>query len=269
MSIILDPQTLKIICLKVQNEFNHSEWEMLLQEQGFSNICPKNSLARHKRIYNTFVYYIEKSNSCTKVFNTLFEVINPVRFEDQDEYNQLVYELNSILLHKGIKLTYESGKKQLHKVKPAKNISDSQARANFLIHIIKDRNLHPKMLDFCKEEYLQENYFHAVFEASKSIMQSIRDKTGLTDDGNTLIQKAFNITSPYLAFTSLETDSQKSEQKGFSNLLCGICSMFRNPTAHEPKITYHINKEDAIDIFTIISFAHRKLDTLHLIKRNS
>ena len=38
-----------------------------------------------------------------------------------------------------------------------------------------------------------------------------------------------------LAINSLQSDSERSEQKGFANLVRGTIGMFRNPTAHELK----------------------------------
>ncbi|WP_230086866.1 MULTISPECIES: TIGR02391 family protein [Providencia] len=65
---------------------------------------------------------------------------------------------------------------------------------------------------------------------------------------------------PYLALNSLQTDSEKSEQKGFINLLVGLFGTFRNTTAHAPKITWKINEIDALDILSMVSLIHRRLD---------
>lgn len=56
------------------------------------------------------------------------------------------------------------------------------------------------------------------------------------------------------------TESQESEQKSFMNLLKGVFGTFRNTTAHAPKITWTINEQDALDILSMISLIHRKLD---------
>ena len=44
------------------------------------------------------------------------------------------------------------------------------------------------------------------------------------------------------------------------NLLKGVFGTFRNTTAHAPKITWEINELDALDILSMISLIHRKLD---------
>ena len=107
---------------------------------------------------------------------------------------------------------------------------------------------------------LAENYFHSVFEAVKSIAQVIREKTGLTDDGSELIDKAFSITNPLIKINSLISETEESEHKGFANLIKGVFGMFRNTTAHAPKVIWSIEEADALDILTTISLIHRKLD---------
>lgn len=66
--------------------------------------------------------------------------------------------------------------------------------------------------------------------------------------------------TPPVLYERLVTETELSEQKGFSNMLIGIFGAIRNPTAHAPKITWPISEQDALDIFSTISFIHRKLD---------
>ena len=123
------------------------------------------------------------------------------------------------------------------------------------------------MLRFCREELVADDYFHAVLEAVKSIADKIRTRTGLTDDGNTLIDRALGGELPMLAINPLKTESEKSEQKGFANLLRGTFGMFRNTTAHEARIHWPIGKEDAEDLLSLVSLIHRRLDAAHMPPR--
>ena len=59
---------------------------------------------------------------------------------------------------------------------------------------------------------------------------------------------------------SLQNESEQSEQKGFMNLLKGLFGTFRNTTAHAPKITWRIEEQDALDILSMVSLVHRRLD---------
>lgn len=107
---------------------------------------------------------------------------------------------------------------------------------------------------------MAENYFHTVFEATKSIAETIRQRTGLTEDGSELIDKAFSIRNPLIQINDLSSETKESEHKGFANLIKGVFGMFRNTTAHSPRIVWEINENDALDILSTISLIHRRLN---------
>lgn len=129
---------------------------------------------------------------------------------------------------------------------------------------LEGRGVHPDVLAFCRAELLADNYFHAVQEAVKSVGDKIRNKTGLTDDGGVLIDRAFGGDPPLIAINARRTASEKSEQSGFANLVKGVFGMFRNPTAHGARIHWEMSKTDAEDLLTIVSLIHRRLDASHM-----
>ena len=116
------------------------------------------------------------------------------------------------------------------------------------------------MFKYCRAELLEENYFHAVLEAVKGIAERIRQLSGLSTDGAELVNQVFSTKTPILAFNSLQTETETSEQKGIANLLVGLFGAIRNPTAHAPKVTWAMPEQDAIDVLALLSFIHRKLD---------
>jgi uncharacterized protein (TIGR02391 family) len=79
-----------------------------------------------------------------------------------------------------------------------------------------------------------------MLEAVKSVGEKIRAKTGLTDDGGPLIDRALGGTPPMLAINTLLSESEIREQRGFANLVRGAFGMFRNPTAHAARITSYV-----------------------------
>jgi len=99
-----------------------------------------------------------------------------------------------------------------------------------------------------------------VLEATKSIADKLRAKTGLTEDGAKLVDAALCGSAARLAINDLVTDSQRSEQSGFANLVKGVFGMFRNPTAHEARVLWTMTKEDAEDLLSLASLIHRRLD---------
>jgi uncharacterized protein (TIGR02391 family) len=63
-----------------------------------------------------------------------------------------------------------------------------------------------------------------------------------------------------LVINHYKTKQEKQEQKGFEAILEGICKMFRNPEAHQPKIEWPLGEQDALEILSLISYCHRRLD---------
>ena len=155
----------------------------------------------------------------------------------------------------------------LASVGQARTLSEAQRRAQELRADLSTRGVHPEVMRFCREELLADDYFHAVMEAMKSVADKLRGQTGLTDDGATLVDRALAGDPPMIAINPLATTSEKSEQKGFANLLRGAFGMFRNTTAHEARINWVMTKEDAEDLLSLASLIHRRLDGAHMLPR--
>lgn len=110
---------------------------------------------------------------------------------------------------------------------------------------------------------MEENYFHAVFEATKGLAETIRLKTGLEIDGVNLVRQSFGRPDtgyPRLVFNTLDNETARNEHDGFMDLLLGSFRLFRNPIAHTPQVKWKRDVEDAVDCLTLISFLHFVLD---------
>lgn len=100
--------------------------------------------------------------------------VAPEVFEDRR------HELNVTLSFAALRLE-EDGR--LVRVRAASTLTDARRRAQRLRQTLADRHAHHRLLAACVDEIRDENYFHAVLEATKSLAEEIRRKTGLTDDG--------------------------------------------------------------------------------------
>ncbi|MCO6490845.1 MAG: TIGR02391 family protein [Phaeodactylibacter sp.] len=228
----------------------------ILGDSKIPDIDPTNT--KWKRLYNAFADFQNKKQFSNNILSFIQKSINPARFIGRkEEFEDLRFELNKVLSFIGLELK-ETGK--FSKTKISTTISEAEKRANRFKHKLQERNTHPEIYNYCRAELLAENYFHSVFEAAKSVADKIREKTGLTEDTVPLIEKAFSIKNPLIKINDLKTETDESEQKGFSNLLKGMFGTFRNTTAHAPKIKWEINEEDALDMMSLISLIHRRLD---------
>lgn len=188
----------------------------------------------------------------------ILHAMNPVRYTRVPHlFEQRRFQLNKVLVFVGLALDAGGN---LSAAQPAHNLGEAQERAGRLYKTLLTRQAHSDVLRFCRAELLQDNFFHAVFEATKSIADKIREKSGLTSDGAPLIDEAFVGKSPRLAFNSLQTETDRSEHTGLMNLFKGLFGTFRNTTAHAPKIKWAIDEQDALDMLTFVSYLHRRLD---------
>ena len=90
--------------------------------------------------------------------------------------------------------------------------------------------------------------------------------SGLSLDGTRLFEKAFSLNDPYLALNALQTESERNQQNGLKELLNGVMHLVRNPTAHELRIHWDVNEEDAVDVLNLISYLHKLLDCCVVVR---
>lgn len=239
--------------------FTGSQISIYLRECSIDD--PDPHMTKWKRLSVALSNKQTQDQCANNIIAFIQHVMNPARhYNNHDWFTNTRYELNKVLSFEGLFLG-EDGRVTLSK--KTKTISEATARASRLKEKLISRNVHPDVLKFCREELLVDNYFHSVFEATKSVAEKIRNKTGLTSDGSNLVDEALAFRSdiPYLALNSLQTESEKSEQRGFINLLKGLFGTFRNTTAHAPKVTWPIQELDALDILSMVSLIHRRLDS--------
>lgn len=65
----------------------------------------------------------------------------------------------------------------------ATTLDVARARVGRLRAALEARVVHEEVLSYCRAELLDENYFHAVFEATKGVAERIRILSGLNGDG--------------------------------------------------------------------------------------
>jgi uncharacterized protein (TIGR02391 family) len=255
----INQHNLEALCLVVGDTsggLTGTQIGSLLKQCSIEDIEP--GITKWKRLFAALNRQQERDRCANNVLNFVQTVLAPVRFVGNPRYyDQFRGEINQVLAFSGFTVG-EDG--TIRQVSQAATLGEAQQRAGTLRNALLQRNVHSDVLQFCRAELLQENYFHAVFEATKSIAAKIRTLTGLTGDGADLVDTVFAVNSPLLAINSLRTETERSEQKGFANLIKGVFGTFRNVTAHAPKITWPINEQDALDLLSLVSYMHRRID---------
>jgi uncharacterized protein (TIGR02391 family) len=240
-----------------------SEIGHLLQQCKMADPTP--SFTKWKRLYNAFGEAQNQHQLGNHIIMFINRAMNPVKYTGGPQaFSKRRDHLNTVLAFSG---QYIGDDGKLRWSQKATNLDEALKRAGRMHAALVSRGVHADALDFCRAELLQENYFHAVFEAVKSIAAKVRGLSGLHSDGAELAQVAFSLpkdgSKPILAINDLKSESERSEQKGFVHLLVGIFGTIRNPLAHSPKVEWPMEEGDALDILTLVSLIHRKLDRAH------
>jgi len=215
-------------------------------------------MTKWKRLYNALIEDQNRRRIGNKVLSFIAKSLSPSRFiNNVGMFNYLVAEVNSILAFHGLEYQEDGN---FHKVTKISTLSEAQQRVEKMKMTIIERHLHRELLKYCREELVNDNYFHAVLEATKGLFAFIRQKSGIAGDGAELVDAVFSGENPRIKINSLGTKTEKSEQSGFMNLLKGVFGVFRNPVAHEPKNEWPIAEQDAMDLFSTLSYLYRRID---------
>lgn len=219
---------------------------------------PDRNATKWKRLYNALAAKQNQVNAGNFVIQFINQAMTPARYVSAPELFRWRRDgLNVALAFAGYRVR-EDGL-VAHATRES-TVDGARARAGRLRSLLESRGIHAEVFKYCKAELLEENYFHAVLEAVKGLAERLRLMSGLGTDGAELVNSVFSVKSPVLAINSLKTDTELSEQKGIANMLVGIFGAIRNPVAHAPRTTWAMPEQDAIDVFGILSYVHRKLD---------
>ena len=226
---------------------------------------PTPSLAKRYRLHNAFAESQNSRQDRKAILAFIRHSMKPERYARCPErFEPMRMNLNRVLAFAGLAVD-ASG--ELSKAERARTLSEAERRAQDLRENLTARGVHPDVLRFCRAELVADDYFHAVLEATRSIADKIRNRTGLGDDGAILVDRALGGDPPMLAVNAFQTESERGEQRGFANLVKGVFGMFRNPTAHAPRIHWAMNESDAEDLLSLASLVHRRLDSAHMPPR--
>ena len=215
-------------------------------------------MTKWKRLYNALATRQNRDGNADRVFAFIRLGLDPARYVGQHTvFEDRRTSINAVLALCGFEYR-QDGKFGI--VTTASTLSEAEARAHRLRAALSARGVHPDVLAACRAELVQQNSFHAVLEASKSVGEKIRRRANLQSDGANLVDDALGGDPPKLKINAFVSDSEKSEQRGFTNLIKGLFGVFRNPTAHAPRIAWNMAEEDALDLFSLASYIHRRID---------
>lgn len=245
--------------------FTGSEIGRLLADCGIDDVLPGGT--KRVRLKEALVSRQRRDGAANAVIRFITEAMRPVRYaSDHARYQFYQDSLNQVLIYSGLKVRDDG---RLQRTTQARTLSEAAELASRLRAELTRRGTHAEVLFYCREEILEEDLFHAVFEATKGLAERLRNMTGLENDGSALVDSTLapgGSGLPMLAINTLRSETERSEQTGLANLTKGAFGMFRNVTAHAPRVTWSISEPDALDLFTTLSLIHRRLDNAVLTR---
>ena len=209
-------------------------------------------------LYNCFVEDFNGRHTTEGIKRFLELVLDPaLHTKRRSEYELLVEAINKPLMLHGCEINAEG---KLCAIPQARTLSEVDRRIDEFRSELGKRNIHQRVMHYCRSDLLSNDYKSAVLEAAKGLADRVREMTGRGDDGTSLFDASFSKTDPYLYLNDLIDDSKKSEQNGLRELMNSIFHLIRNPLSHQPKIKWDVNRNEALDVFVLISLAHKYLD---------
>jgi len=223
---------------------------------------PGADITKWKRLHIAFVDSHNRHGDPRRIVTFITEAMAPVRYRTEPgRFSYLQDSLNEVLTHVALRVN-DQGK--VARGARSSTVSEAARHANRLRTELRRRDLHPQVLAYCTNEILERNAFHATLEATKSVADRLRSLSGVTGDGSRLIDAtlaAGRQGRPLVAINDGSSQTERDEQAGFANLCKGVFSMFRNPTAHDPRLHRTVSDEELLDALTVISLIHRRLDS--------
>lgn len=230
------------------------------------NIPQAEGTNKSDRIYYAFKS-IQNRNGCgNNVIDFIQKTITPKRYDDNKQFELERAAINEKLLYEGYEIN-EKG--EILQCKKAQTITEAKERSRKIKYKIRGMKIHSEIIKYCDEEWLNEDYFHAMEEVAKSVFDRLRKMTGIQQDGGSLVTACFSLGQsgiPVLALNKLETESEQSEQKGFMNFCIGFYGLYRNPKAHNARVNEDVRLEQFAEVLVVASIIHERLDHVYLTR---
>ena len=241
------------------NGLTGSQISQRLREVPIPDVDPTNT--KWKRLYNAMAAHQNGHKNGESVVGLIHAVMKPARFVgDPAQFSHLQGRLNEVLVLEGLRVS-DKGRVVRLRAGAATTLDEAASRAGQVRTELHRRRTHQEVVQYCTDELLAKNNFHACLEATKSVPGRLRTMTGLGGDGAKIVRDTLLPSDrPLVSINSGHTDTDCSEQAGFANVALGLVGLYRNPTAHEPKIRRVVSEEELLEALTTLSMIHRRLD---------
>lgn len=121
----------------------------------------------------------------------------------------------------------------------------------------------PALRSASRQLFVDGHFARAVEEAFKCVNNTVKRRSGLTVDGQDLMNQAFSEKNPVLKLNDLSTESERSEQGGYMLIFGGVMRGIRNPRAHE-----HLLRDEMKPALEMLVLANHLMQIAERAKRS-
>ena len=232
----------------------------LLRDSKIPDCSPE--MSSWKRLFSAFIELQNQRHFGNHVVVFINRAMGLTRSTWQARaFTQQREQLNAVLALSGTSVG-DDGKVHWDAPAPSSQV-DPSARAERLRAALLARGAHPKVLEGCQPELFRKHYFAVVFEAVTVIAARIRKMSGVIADGSELAMQSFawrGNSKPIVCINALSTDAEKAEQRSFLQLASGLLGTVSSARVAAAKLEWAISEQDALDMLSVASLVHRKLD---------
>ncbi|MFC6715059.1 TIGR02391 family protein [Branchiibius cervicis] len=222
---------------------------------------PSPAASKRVRLADALITRQARDGNPQRIITFINAAMEPVAYRDRPELFTLRRDrLNERLAFVGLRVNDEG---KVARGRQVSTLDEATRVATSLRDELRRRATHPEVLRYCTIEILKKAHFHACLEATKSILDRLRDLTGAAGDGADLVDETLALGKsgvPRLAINTLRTRTERDEQTGLVNLIKGLIGLYRNPTAHDPRLRRPMSEAELLEVLTMISMVQRRLD---------
>jgi uncharacterized protein (TIGR02391 family) len=174
------------------------------------------------------------------------ETMRRIEFSDQNDYLDFI-TINLMPLREAARLKLSAARVEQHD-------------PNIALHDL----LHPIIVNRAWDFYVANHFRQAVETSVTAVFDYVRARTQSQLDGQALVTEVFKLDGGKLIFSTLDTESGRSEQKGFMNILVGAYIGIRNPLAHTA--INGLTQNEAAEHMVLASLLASKVDKAILVE---
>jgi len=125
------------------------------------------------------------------------------------------------------------------------------------INLFDAMKIHPKVIEASRSLFKDKYYSDAIFRAFTAVINFVKEKSGSSLEGKTLMSTVFNEEKPIIKINELLDKYDRDEQEGFKFLFMGGQVGIRNPKAH-----YNVVQNDPYKTLEYLSLASLLMKTI-------